>query len=192
MGRCSPEALGRTDRDPLLVDLALQGGGSHGALNWSVIERLLEETSLKIENITGTGATNAAVLAYGYTVDGMKGARAALENFWRRVSEAARFSPIQRAPLDIFMGNWTLDNSPGYMLFDLASRLLSRYDLNPTNVNPLRDLLEESIDFELLKQSSIKLFIMATNVRTGLPRVFRNEQMHADVLLASACLPLMH
>jgi NTE family protein len=90
------------------------------------------------------------------------------------------------------MGNWTLDNSPGYMLFDLANRLLSPYDLNPTNVNPLRDLLEESIDFELLKQSSIKLFIMATNVRTGLPRVFRNEQMHADVLLASACLPLMH
>jgi NTE family protein len=84
MGRCSPEALGRTDRDPLLVDLALQGGGSHGALNWGVIERLLEETSLKIENITGTGATNAAVLAYGYTVDGMKGARAALENFWKR------------------------------------------------------------------------------------------------------------
>jgi NTE family protein len=90
------------------------------------------------------------------------------------------------------MGNWTLDNSPGYMLFDLANRLLSPYDLNPTNVNPLRDLLEESVDFELLKQSSIKLFIMATNVRTGLPRVFRNEQMHADVLLASACLPLMH
>jgi NTE family protein len=136
-----------------------------GALNWGVIERLLEETSRKIESITSTGATNAAVLAYGHTVDGMRGARAALENFWRRVSEAARFSPIQRAPLDIFMGNWTLDNSPGYMLFDLASRLLSRYDLNPTNVNPLRDLLEESIDFELLKQSSIKLFIMATNQR---------------------------
>jgi NTE family protein len=161
MVRCSPEASGRTDRDPLLVDLALQGGGSHGALTRGVIERLLEESSLKIESITGTsaGAMNAAVLAYGYT---------ALENFWRRVSEAARFSPIQRAPLDIFMGNWTLDNSPA------TCSLIWPADCSRLTIS--------------IRRTTIRY----ANVRTGLPRMFRNEQMHANVLLASACLPSMH
>ncbi|MFC0219660.1 NTE family protein [Pseudochelatococcus lubricantis] len=183
-----------THDDPLLIDLAFQGGGSHGAFTWGVAERFLDDETLKIESVTGTsaGAMNAAVLAYGYTLNGREGAKAALEQFWRKVSEAARFSPLQRAPIDILLGNWTLDNSPGYVFYDLASRLFSPYDLNPTNVNPLRDILEESIDFERLRQSPIKLFINTTNVRTGLPRVFRNHELSSDVLLASACLPLVH
>lgn len=180
--------------NPLAINLALQGGGSHGAFTWGVIERILDEPSLKIESITGTsaGAMNAVALAHGYTEGGPAGAKASLEAFWRRVSEAARFSPIQRSPLDMLTGNWTLDNSPGYFFFDIFSRLFSPYETNPGNINPLREIIEESIDFERLKQSPIKLYVTATNVRTGLPRVFRNAEMHADVVLASACLPLMH
>ncbi|MGI6246286.1 MAG: patatin-like phospholipase family protein [Pseudochelatococcus sp.] len=188
------ETVRGTEDDPLLIDLAFQGGGSHGAFTWGVVESILDDPTLKIESITGTsaGAMNAAVLAYGYTLNGREGAKAALENFWRKVSDAARFSPLQRAPLDVLLGNWTLDNSPGYVFYDLISRLFSPYDLNPTNANPLRDILEEVIDFERLRLSPIKLFIGATNVRTGLPRVFRGHNLSVDALLASACLPLVH
>jgi NTE family protein len=101
-------------RDPILVDLALQGGGSHGAFTWGVLDRLLEEPWLGIDGISGTsaGAMNAAVLADGYAKAGAAGARMALEKFWRRVSEAARFSPIQRGPLDVLLGRWSMDFSP--------------------------------------------------------------------------------
>jgi len=120
-------------RDPILVDLALQGGGSHGAFTWGVLDRLLEEPWLGIDGISGTsaGAMNAAVLVDGHAKGGAEGARTALENFWRRVSEAARFSPFRRGPLDVLLGRWTLDSSPMYVAMDLMSRLLSPYDLNP-------------------------------------------------------------
>jgi NTE family protein len=178
-------------RDPLKVDLALQGGGSHGAFTWGVLDRLLEEPWLQIEGISGTsaGAMNAAVLADGFAAGGRQGARTALEGFWNQVSRAARFSPFQRGPLDVLLGRWTLDNSPAYVAMDLASRLFSPYDLNPIGTNPLRGLLAERIDFGRLAGSSIGLFITATNVRTGRGRVFRNGQITPDVLLASACLP---
>jgi len=180
-------------RSPLLVDLALQGGGSHGAFTWGVLDRLLEEPWLEIDGISGTsaGAMNAAVLVDGFAKGGAAGARAALETFWRRVSEAARFSPLQRGPLDILLGRWTLDSSPIYVGMDLLSRLVSPYDLNPLGWNPLRDLLAGLIDFMQLGQAPIKLFITATNVRTGRGRVFKNNAITPDVLLASACLPTM-
>src|SRR5262249_5262556 len=117
--------------------------------------------------------------------------RATLEEFWRRVSKAAQFSPIQRAPLDVFLGRWTLDNSAPYLAIDMMSRLLSPYDLNLTGWNPLRKILTEGVDFERVAQSSIKLFITATNVATGRARVFRNRDLTPDVLIASACLPTM-
>ncbi|HEY2876867.1 MAG TPA: patatin-like phospholipase family protein [Reyranella sp.] len=180
--------------NPLAIDLALQGGGSHGAFTWGVIERLIGEPSLDIECVSGTsaGAMNAVVLAYGHSVGGLAGASTALEGFWRKVSEAARFSPIQRTPFDVMAGNWSLDGSPAYLFYDIFSRLFSPYTVNPGNVNPLRDILEASVDFKRLKDCPINLFINATNVRTGLPRVFRNAELSADVILASACLPLMH
>jgi NTE family protein len=180
-------------RDPVLIDLALQGGGSHGAFTWGVLDRLLEEPWLKIEGISGTsaGAMNAAVLAGGWTRDGATGARAALDAYWERVSRAAAFSPLQRSPLDRLMGRWTLDFSPAYLAFDLMTRMLSPYDLNPLGFNPLRAILEESIDFDRLKQAPIKLFVTATSVRTGRGRIFRNGEITPDVLLASACLPTM-
>ncbi len=183
----------RSKREPLLIDLALQGGGAHGAFSWGVLDRLLEETWLTIEAISGTsaGAMNAAVLADGHAAGGTDGARAALEAFWRRVSKAAQLSPFRRGPLDILLGRWTLDSSPVYLALDLAARLFSPYDLNPGGGNPLDKVLAESVDFARLSNAPIKLFITATNVRTGRGRVFRNAELSPDVLLASACLPTM-
>lgn len=181
------------ERDTVLIDLALQGGGSHGAFAWGVLDRLLEEKWLSIAAISGTsaGAMNAAVLADGWTAGGAEGARDALEQYWRRVAKAAAFSPLQRSPLDRLMGRWTLDTSPFYILTDLMSRVLSPYDLNPMGYNPLRAVLAESIDFDRLARSPIQLFVTATRVRTGRGRIFRNAEITADVLLASACLPTM-
>lgn len=181
------------DRSPLLIDLALQGGGSHGAFTWGVLDRLLQERWLKIDGISGTsaGAMNAAVLADGYAAGGAEGARAALDRYWKAVSEAARYSPFQRSPIDKLTGRWTMDTSPMFIGMDLMSRLFSPYDMNPGNFNPLKGILEEHIDFARLKTSPIRLFITATNVRTGRGRVFRNPEISADVLLASACLPTL-
>jgi NTE family protein len=175
------------------IDLALQGGGAHGAFTWGVLDRLLEEPWLTIEGISGTsaGAMNAAVMAAAHASGGNTAARQALEAFWQRVSRAAALSPLQRSPLDVLLGRWSLDHSPAYIAFDLMARVFSPYDLALGAVNPLARVLAESIDFACLATAPIKLFITATNVRTGRPRVFRNAEMSPDVLLASACLPAM-
>ncbi len=156
--------MDETAREPVLVDLALQGGGSHGAFTWGVLDRLIEEPWLRIEAISGTsaGAMNAALVADGWTQGGAEGARAALDAYWRRVSQAAAFSPLQRSPLDRLMGRWTLDTSPAYVAMDLMARLLSPYDLNPLGLNPLRNILADSIDFDRLGRAPIRLFITAT------------------------------
>ncbi len=183
----------RAARQPLVIDLALQGGGAHGAFTWGVLDRVLEEDWLTISAISGTsaGAMNAAVLASGFATGGREGARQALEAFWRKTSEAARFSPFQRSPLDVLLGRWTLDNSPLFVAMDLMSRVVSPYSLNPGGANPLADILAEVIDFEALAAGPIKLFVTATNVRTGRGRVFRNAEITPQVLLASACLPTL-
>lgn len=177
----------------VLVDFALQGGGAHGAFTWGVLDRLLEESRLRIDAISGTsaGAMNAAVLADGYAAGGVDGARSALETFWRRVSDAARFGPLQRGWIDVLLGSWSLDNSPGFLAMDLLARTFSPYDVNPAGINPLRDVLNRTIDFGRLAAGPIRLFVTATSVRTGRGRVFRNADLSADVLLASACLPTM-
>jgi NTE family protein len=184
---------GATGRAPILVDFALQGGGAHGAFTWGVLDRLLEESWLNIDGISGTsaGAMNAAVLVGGYVDNGAEGARAALADFWRRVSRAALLSPFRRSPLDVLLGRWTLDYSPMFVAMDLMARLFSPYDLNPRGANPLCDILAEIIDVDRLTQASIKLFVTATNVCTGRGRVFRNHEITPDVLLASACLPTL-
>ena len=180
-------------RTSVLIDLALQGGGSHGAFTWGVLDRLLEEPWLEIEAVSGTsaGAMNAAVLASGWAHGGASGAREALALYWDRVAQAALFSPLQRTPMDRALGRWSLDNSPAFIGLDLMARIFSPYDLNPRGYNPLVSILEQSIDFEHLAQSRVKLFITATNVRTGRGRIFRNAEITPDVLLASACLPTM-
>jgi NTE family protein len=180
-------------RQPQLVDLALQGGGAHGAYTWGVLDRLLDEDWLRFDAISGTsaGAMNAAVMASGYARGGAAGAKAALEAFWQKVSEAARYSPIQRGPWEMLTGQWTLDYSPLYLAVELASRIFSPYDLNPLGHHPLRPILTEMVDFDTIATSPIRLFITATNVRTGAGHVFRNAQITPDVLLASGCLPTM-
>lgn len=180
-----------TPREPVLVDLALQGGGAHGAFTWGVVDRLLEETWLEIEGISGTsaGAMNAAVLASGYALGGRPGARAAMEAFWKRTSDAARFSPFQRGPLDRMLGRWTLDNSPAFVVMDLMARLISPYDMPSFGGNPLEQVLRESVDFAALAEGPVKVFVTATNVRTGRGRLFRNRDITPQALMASACLP---
>ncbi|ACB95245.1 patatin-like phospholipase family protein [Beijerinckia indica] len=175
------------------VALALQGGGSHGAFTWGVLDRLLEEPWLEIEGISGTsaGAMNAAILADGWIKGGAQGAREALDNYWSRVAKAAAFNPVQRTPLDRLLGRWSLDTSPMFQFLDMVSRVVSPYESNPFGFNPLRSILFECIDFPSLSQSPIKVFITATNVHTGRGRVFRNHELTPDVLLASACLPTM-
>lgn len=187
------------DEDPhvrptRLVDLALQGGGAHGAFTWGVLDRLMEEPWLRFDGISGTsaGAMNAAILVSGYAEGGRDGARRALEKFWRKISDAALYSPFQRGPLDILTGNWSLDHSPMFNILEMMARIWSPYDLNPGGFNPLSDILRECIRYDLLAASPIKLFITATNVHTGQPRVFRNADITAEVLLASACLPTMY
>ena len=186
----NPDAVSRA---PILVDFALQGGGAHGAFTWGVLDRLLEEPWLGIDGISGTsaGAMNAAVLVDGFAGNGADGARAALENFWRRVSQAAVLSPFRRSPLDVLLGRWTLDYSPMFVAMDMMARVFSPYDLSPSGANPLRNILAEVVDFDRLTRAPIKLFVTATNVRTGRGRVFRNSEITPDVLLASACLPTM-
>jgi NTE family protein len=185
--------MSRSRRSPLLVDLALQGGGAHGAFTWGVLDRLLEEPWLTFDGISGTsaGAMNAAVMASGYAHGGADGAKAVLEDFWKHVSDASQFSPIRRGPMEMLTGQWTLDYSPMYLAAEMASRIFSPYDLNPLGNHPLRPILAEMVDFEALVDSPIRLFITATNVRTGAGRVFRNAEITPDVLLASGCLPTM-
>jgi NTE family protein len=135
---------------------------------------------------------NACVMADGLAAGGREKAREQLEAFWRRVANAAAFSPLRRGPIDVLTGRWTLDHSPLYLAMDLAARVLSPYDLNPGGGNPLSTILEESVDFDRLTVGPVELFITATNVLTGRGRVFRNPEITPDVLLASACLPTLY
>lgn len=176
------------------INLALQGGGAHGAYTWGVLERLLEDESIEIEGISGTsaGAMNAAVLACGLAEGGRDHARRKLERFWTRISDAGKFSPLQQNSIGQMLFGYNLDWSPTYNWFDLVSRLYSPYDLNPLNLNPLRYVLEDFIDEKILRESSpVKLFIAATHVESGQARVFQCNEITADVLMASACIPFM-
>jgi NTE family protein len=175
-----------------IVTLALQGGGSHGALTWGVLDRLLQDGRLTIAEISGTsaGAMNAVVLADGLERRGRDGARAALHDFWKAVSDTARFSPIQRSLWDRILGRYSLDYSPGYLLFESVSRFWSPYELNPAGLNPLRDILEAQVSFENVNRcQAVSVHVTATNVRTGKARVFSRGEVTADAVMASACLP---
>ena len=176
------------------VSLALQGGGAHGAFSWGVLDRLLTEQRLSIEAVASTsgGAMTAVVMAAGLANGGRDAAREALDRFWHEVSRAASWSPVRRTPVDLLTGGWSLDHSPGFVLFDLVSRMVSPYEVNPFAINPLRDLLLRVVDFAAVRAcSEVKLFVNATNVRTGRPRVFRNGEIDADVVLAAGCLPFL-
>ncbi|MBX4870101.1 patatin-like phospholipase family protein [Rhizobium bangladeshense] len=184
-----------TKREPRTINLALQGGGAHGAFTWGVLDRLLDEPSLSFEGIVATsaGAMNAAVAAYGLAEGGRSGAQTALANFWRRVSHAAASGPLQPTLLDRLTGSKSLEFSPAFIMFDLVTRLMSPYQFNPFNFNPLRQVLEQSIDLEAIRMARcpVKLSICATNVRTGKVKVFGNDELSIDAIMASACLPFL-
>lgn len=177
------------------IELALQGGGSHGAVTWGVLDRLLEEPGLHVEGISGTsaGAMNAAVLADGIAQGGAEKARERLHDFWAAISNAARFSPLQRTFWDRWTGNWSMDHSPAYLMIDMITRTFSPYEINPLDLNPLRDIVVQTIDFDRLNNcKDIQVFVTATNVRSGRPRIFRQPEITADSLMASAALPFLY
>jgi NTE family protein len=177
------------------VNLALQGGGAHGAFTWGVLDRLLEDERLVIDGISATsaGAMNGAIMVHGWQLGGRAGARDLLRQFWRRVADCGQMSLIQPSLFDRMAGNHNLDHSPVYQAFDLMTRMMSPYQLNPFDYNPLRDILLDLIDFEELRRAvPQKLFVSATNVRSGKIRVFEPNELCAEALLASACLPTLY
>jgi NTE family protein len=189
----SPPKPAKTDGHKV-VNLALQGGGSHGAFSWGVLDRLLEEKQLTIEGITATsaGAVNAVVLAHGLTSDGNEEARSALRDFWQGISAAASHGVFQPSLIDKMNGNFGLEHSPGYILMGAFSCFASPYQLNPFDYNPLKSLLEDIVDFARLRERpAVKLFVCATNARTGKLKIFKGDELRADHLLASTCLPLL-
>jgi NTE family protein len=176
------------------INIALQGGGTHGAFTWGVLERLLEDERLDYDAVSGTsaGAVNAAVFVQGLCEGGRDGARAALDRLWRDAAARLAVSPLQNTPIEKAIWGYDLTWSFAYQTFETLTRVLSPYQINPTpyDWNPLRAVLDERIDHEVLRTGKgPKLFISATSVRTGKPRVFTREEVTADVVMASACLP---
>ena len=176
------------------INLALQGGGSHGALTWGVLDRLLEDRRLSIRGISGTsaGAMNAVVLADGHERGGPEGAREALGRFWKAISDSAQFSPIRRSMWDKLWGRYSLDYSPGYLFFESLEPGVLTVRAEPDGLNPLRDLLVEQVDFNNVNRCpDVRVYVTATNVRTGRPRIFGQGEVTVDSVMASACLPQM-
>lgn len=182
------------------TNLALQGGGAHGAFTWGALDRLLEEDRLEIDGISGTsaGAMNAAMLKSGFLNGGAEGARAQLDRFW---GDIQRRSAVHQNPVSDWLALFSPDaariaagmmSRPVHQTQDTLSRTLSPYDWNPLNLNPLRDLLEEMLDLEALCRSCAPfLFISATNVKSGKIKVFEDTRLSIDMILASACLPTL-
>jgi len=177
------------------INLGLQGGGAHGAFTWGVLDRLLEDQRLDFDGIVGTsaGAMNAVALTAGMHQGGREKARECLAAFWHATSEAAKLSPIQPSPLDRWLSLGNLDFSPGWHAFEKLSRIASPYQLNPWNFNPLREVLNDVVNFDAVRTpDGVKLFLCATNVRTGKIKVFKEQELTLDAVLASACLPFLY
>ena len=180
--------------DQKAVNLALQGGGSHGAFTWGVLDRLLEDERLSFEGISATsaGAVNAVVLTDGLAAGGRERAKQALQHYWRKVAEVSSHGMFIPSVFDKANPKYGLEHSPGYLFMESMTYFASPYQLNPFKFNPLKDLLAETIDFERVRrQQAIKLFISATNVETAKVKIFEGKDIDVDHVLASACLPLM-
>jgi NTE family protein len=176
------------------LNLALQGGGAHGAYTWGVLDQLLADERISIVGISGAsaGAVNAVMLADGLARGGPEEARKRLADFWRASSIGGGLPGPQRAVVDRLLSLLPVDGSPVQFFMDTLARFLSPYDLNPLNINPLKDLIERFVDFDAVRHCrELSLFISATNVHTGSLRVFRREEITADVVMASAALPLL-
>lgn len=175
------------------LTLALQGGGSHGAFTWGVLDRVLE-AGYQPEGISGAsaGAMNAAALASGWQHGGADGARESLQALWQAVSAQSVLSPVRSTPLEQLFHGWNRDLNPGYLLLSGLSRTASPYQFNPTGYNPLIPILESTLDFEAIRHPHApRLFISLTNVHSGELELRRNPEITPQVLAASACLPLL-
>ena len=171
------------------LNLALQGGGAHGALTWGVLDRLLEEPVIEFGAISSTsaGAINAVALASGFASDGAMGARAKLLEVWTAVGNSAPPDLMSLNPFQ--MGRDMLGEMAGASAEQMA-QVFSPSQLNPMNLDPLREIIERYIDFDVIKKpGGIKLFVAATEVATGRARIFDTQEISIDVVLASACLP---
>ncbi len=176
------------------INLALQGGGAHGAFTWGVLEQLLSDERISFEGISGTsaGAVNAVMLADGLARGGRTEAQKRLADFWRAVSNNGNLPPLQRAAVERFFSFIPLEGTPMQAWLDMMARYFSPYDFNPLNINPLKDLFERFVDFEALRAfPDLQLFISATNVQTGRVRIFSRDKITPEALMASACLPLL-
>lgn len=177
------------------INVALQGGGAHGAFTWGVLERLAEEHRIFMTGFSGTsaGAMNGVVFVDGFIKGSRQGAIDAMNAFWKRTSAVGDlWNPFKQTTMDKMFGTWNLDGQPHYVMFDLITRLMSPYELNPMNINPLREILTDLVDFEALRRrEDIRVFVTATNVETNKARVFESNEITVDALLASACLPIL-
>lgn len=173
------------------INLALQGGGAHGAFTWGVLDHLLEDGRLTVEGISGTsaGAVNAVMLADGLKRGGPEEARKRLADFWRAASLGGELPAVQRAVTDRLFSLLPAEGSPTLDWLTAWSRQLSPYDLNPLNLNPLKELIERFVDFEGLRADDRQIFIAATNAQTGRLHIFPHEKISAEAVMASACLP---
>ncbi|MBE9608000.1 patatin-like phospholipase family protein [Chitinilyticum piscinae] len=189
-------AAGSSKKQRKPLNLALQGGGSHGAFTWGVLDRLLEEDCFDFDSIVGTsaGAMNAAALAYGLKVGGPEQARACLREYWELMMKTGAYAPWPSL-LDRMIGDGNMNYSPVFDFADALTRIASPYQLNPKGFNPIQPTIEKVIDFARLrelKDTSPKLFLCATNVMNGRVKVFERDELTVDAVLASACLPFMY
>jgi NTE family protein len=176
------------------INLALQGGGAHGAFTWGVLDFLLEDGRLVIDGMSGTsaGALNAVICVDGLARGGPDEARKRLGEFWRAVSIDGKLPALQRRIVERMLNFTPLEGSPVQAWLNAMSRYFSPYDLNPLNINPLKEVIERFVDFEAVRNAAeVQLFIAATNVVTGRLRIFPREKITADVVMASAALPLV-
>jgi NTE family protein len=183
----------RLTRGGKKINLALQGGGAHGAFTWGVADHLLADGRLKVTGISGAsaGAINAVMIADGLARGGPDEARKRLAAFWRAASAGGDLPPVQRAVADRLFSLLPLAPTPVQGWFEAMARYFSPYDLNPLNINPLRDLIDRFVDFDAVREADLELFISTTNVHTGRTHIFPRDKINADVVMASAALPLL-
>lgn len=182
------------------LNLALQGGGSHGAFTWGVLDALLEDGRVDLEGLGGTsaGAVNAVALASGWARadaagrDPRDGAREALRAVWQRIAALGSAGSLQRQLARLLWGGLPAELAPDHLLRQAWRGMLSPYQSNPLDINPLRDLLEEQVDFAAVaRHPRLKVFVCATHVNTGKAVVFTGDRLDARAVLASACLPML-
>lgn len=187
-----PEVPGRQARHA--IALALQGGGAHGAFSWGVVDRLLDEPWLDFSALSGTsaGAMNATLTTYGLLTGGRKQAQELLSTFWHRVAQVGSLTPFRRSWFDRLDGGWSMDHSPWLAIMDVARQFVSPYQTNPLGLNPLRELLDDLVDFDIIRhQKRIGLYLAATDVHTGKAKIFTTPELDSARVMASACLPFL-